>query len=178
MSHGRPVFFFVDRLFFLIKPSTSSLLGRPLRAFLTIYFHPSCPSNVLPWDRPLFYFKTVHFRGPSTLTQDRSLSVIWTVQFKPPWPSTLDLTPFLKIIFIEKLLLIKKKVEPSLLDLGDPIFSTWKIHTIFSTSIFWFWNVPILSGVFGILEEILQSGEIGTFKYVIFYQNTVFSTYR
>ena len=44
---------------------------------------------------------------------------------------------------------------------GDPIFSTRKNHTVFSTSIFWFWNVPILSGVFGILEEILQSGEIG-----------------
>ena len=39
---------------------------------------------------------------------------------------------------------------------GDPIFSTWKSHTIFSTSFFWFWNVPILGGDFGILKKYLK----------------------
>ena len=39
---------------------------------------------------------------------------------------------------------------------GDRIFSTWKNHTIFSTSFFWFWNVPILSGDLGIFKKYLK----------------------
>ena len=57
-------------------------------------------------------------------------------------------------------------------DVGDPIFSTWKSHTNFSTSIFFlFWNVPILSGVFGILEKYFKVEKL-------FFSNIFLPKYR
>ena len=50
-------------------------------------------------------------------------------------------------------------------DVGDPIFSTWKSHTIFSTSIFLILKRSNFRWRFWYFEEILESGEIGICKY-------------
>ena len=44
---------FIFQLFFF-RPSTFSLLGRPLRSFWTVYFHPLWLFSFLPLDRPVF----------------------------------------------------------------------------------------------------------------------------
>ena len=53
------------------------------------------PSTFGFQDRPLS--QTVHFKsfGPSSLAHDRPVSVVWTVRFNPPGPSTLDLPLFM-----------------------------------------------------------------------------------
>ena len=117
-SFGPSTFISYGRPFFFIKSSTFSLLDRPLRAFLTVYFYPSWPFSVFTLDRPVF--------EPSAIScQDRSLSR--TVHFQSFGPSSLSLLDrshwtgphLLKNIFIEKELLSKNEVEPFLIDLDQ-----------------------------------------------------------
>ena len=62
-------------------------------AILTVHFHPSRPPcfhtafSIIHF----FDFRTVHFKSfePSSLMNDRQVSVVWTVQFNPHGPFTL-----------------------------------------------------------------------------------------
>ena len=70
--------FFRPFSFFLLGPSTFSLVDCPLRllsALMTVQFSCLRSSTVSLSGRSLFDFRTVHFKsfGPSTLTQDRLL---------------------------------------------------------------------------------------------------------
>ena len=76
--------FFRPFSFFLLGPSTFSLLDCPLRFFWTVHFGPFGPSTFSPHDRSVFFcfgscgdflsnrllfdFRTVHFRRPLTLS--------------------------------------------------------------------------------------------------------------
>ena len=62
-------------------------------------------------------------------------------------------------------LLLFDMFELLLVKTGDPIFSTWKNRTIFSTSIFLILKRSDFRWRFWYFVGILKSGEIGIFKY-------------
>ena len=98
-------------------------------------------SSFLPFDRPVFFFRTVHFEsfGPSTFAQDRSLSVVWTVQFNPPGPSTLDWTHSDHLIYKETRFPPYMTVH-SLLD--RPVESQWTVN--FDARLFTLNSTPLV----------------------------------
>ena len=114
-SWDRPLRFFKNVQFHPFGPSSFNPLDRPVFALETVYFDYLRPSSFIPFDRLLLSLETVqiycfrsyslfpldlplsqtvHFESfrPSTLAQDRLLSVVWTVQFNPPGSFTIDRT--------------------------------------------------------------------------------------
>ncbi len=82
-----------------LRPSSFIPLNRLHSSLETIQINSFRSYSLFPLDCPLLDFRTVHIRRPSTLSlldrpvlfmnHDRPVSVIRTVQFNPPGPSTL-----------------------------------------------------------------------------------------
>jgi len=83
------------RVQIIFRPPTLTLSDRPLYYFRTVHFDTFGPFTLSLSDRPLWHFRTVHFDtfGQSTLTLlDRPLWHLLTVQFDIFGPSSLTLS--------------------------------------------------------------------------------------